>query len=300
MDEIKRDKKRKDVSGKLGREMIERRDECVYPILLFTLLSDASNSGRQYNEMIANLHSTAQTLATRPESLPLYNIMLYPLAVERNAQLASLEYEERYGLDLATTAFEEEREKVELEWKRGHDRIRERLLESIEERRRRARDDKEGEGTVAGASQTLPFSRFYSCFLQTVPSILSRALILHGNCATKWAHRRRARLSQRRPKDRQASARCRSPLVRSSIRTRWSSTSFRPPSRCPSHLPLYPTRRMAMAARALDGAARRIAAPTRVKPSVGLARVWRGSHPARTLKWRPTWAKSAAETRGDE
>ncbi len=75
---------------------------------------------------------------------------LLPFTFERSAKLVQLEYEERYALECAQTAYDEEREKVEIEWKKGHDRVRERLMESIEERRRRAREDKEGEGAVAG------------------------------------------------------------------------------------------------------------------------------------------------------
>jgi hypothetical protein len=76
---------------------------------------------------------------------------LYPLSIERSALLAQLEVEERNSLESAEAAYELERERVEEEWKRGRDRIRERLLEGIEERRRRARDEKDGEGTVSGA-----------------------------------------------------------------------------------------------------------------------------------------------------
>ena len=58
--------------------------------------------------------------------------------------------EEWNYLESAESAYELERERVEEEWKHGQDRIRERLLEGIEERRRRARDEKDGEGTVGG------------------------------------------------------------------------------------------------------------------------------------------------------
>lgn len=58
--------------------------------------------------------------------------------------------EERRSLELVETAYEEERERVEEEFKRGRDRIRERLMEGIEERRRRAREEKDGEGNVGG------------------------------------------------------------------------------------------------------------------------------------------------------
>ena len=109
------------------------------------------SSGRQYAESISALHSVAMQLAARPEALPSYTLRLYPLSIERSALLAQLAVEERNSLESADAAYELERERVEEEWKRGRDRIRERLLEGIEERRRRARDEKDGEGTVSGA-----------------------------------------------------------------------------------------------------------------------------------------------------
>jgi hypothetical protein len=58
--------------------------------------------------------------------------------------------DEKRELDIIETAYEEERDRVEDEWKRGRDTIRKRLLEGIEERRRRAREEKDGEGNVGG------------------------------------------------------------------------------------------------------------------------------------------------------
>ncbi len=80
----------------------------------------------------------------------MYNLRLLPLSVERSAILAQQGNEERYGNESAQTAYDEERERVEEEWKRGRDRVRERLLEGIEERRRKAREEKEGEGAMGG------------------------------------------------------------------------------------------------------------------------------------------------------
>lgn len=109
------------------------------------------SSGRQHTESISALQSVAMQLAARPESLPSYTLRLYPLSLERSALLAQLQVEERNSLESAEAAYDLERERVEEEWKRGRDRIRERLLEGIEERRRRAREEKDGEGTVSGA-----------------------------------------------------------------------------------------------------------------------------------------------------
>lgn len=80
----------------------------------------------------------------------MYKLRLYPLSLERSALLAQLEFEERHQIECAETAYNEERDRVEEEWKRGRERVRERLLEGIEERRRRAREEKDGEGTSGG------------------------------------------------------------------------------------------------------------------------------------------------------
>lgn len=108
-------------------------------------------AGRHYTELVSDLHSTSIQLSTRPETLPAYNLRLYPLTLERSALLVSAALQERTGHEVVRTAYDEEVEKVEEEWRRGRDRIRERLMEGIEERRRRAREEKDGEGTVAGA-----------------------------------------------------------------------------------------------------------------------------------------------------
>ncbi|KAF8269667.1 hypothetical protein EI94DRAFT_922783 [Lactarius quietus] len=135
IDDGKKDRRRKEIVGRLGKEMNDRRDD-----------------GRQCAESISALHSVAMQLAARPETLPSYKLRLYPLSIERSALLAQLAVEERNSIESAESAYELERERVEEEWKRGRDRIRERLLEGIEERRRRARDEKDGEGTVSEAA----------------------------------------------------------------------------------------------------------------------------------------------------
>jgi hypothetical protein len=50
------------------------------------------------------------------------------------------------------SAYDEERVGVEDEWRRGRERLKERLIEGIEERRRRAREEKEGEGVIGSVS----------------------------------------------------------------------------------------------------------------------------------------------------
>ncbi|KAI0085755.1 hypothetical protein BDY19DRAFT_390677 [Irpex rosettiformis] len=130
-------RKRKEFASKLGKEMSERREDVHY------------NSGRHYAEAIQELNLLAYHLSTRPDTVPAYQLRLYPITLERSALLSSMVLQERHALDLIQTAYDEERERVEDEWKKGRDRIKERLLEGIEERRRRAREEKEGEGTGA-------------------------------------------------------------------------------------------------------------------------------------------------------
>lgn len=105
---------------------------------------------RHYAENISILHGTALQLSTRPDTHPMYKLRLYPLSLERSAILAQLETEEKHAIESAQIAYDEERERVEEEWRRGRERVRERLVEGIEERRRRAREEKEGEGTIGG------------------------------------------------------------------------------------------------------------------------------------------------------
>ena len=132
-DEGKKDRRRKEIVGRLGKEMDDRRDECVS--LLRSLVPPAFKqrgvcvpSGRQYAESVSALHSVAMQLAARPETLPSYKLRLYPLSIECSALLAQLEVEEQNSLESAEAAYELERECVEEEWKRSRDRIRERLL----------------------------------------------------------------------------------------------------------------------------------------------------------------------------
>jgi hypothetical protein len=46
----------------------------------------------------------------------------------------------------ALAAYEEEQEKIEDDWRQRRTRVQERMLEAIEERRRKAREEKDGEG----------------------------------------------------------------------------------------------------------------------------------------------------------
>jgi hypothetical protein len=125
---------------------------------------------------LTTLVNTAHQLSTDPPAVPLYSVRLYPLSLERSALLAQFSVEEKHALEAVTLAYEEERERIEEEWRRGHERIRERLLEGIEDRRRRAREEKEGEGFINGKKTKKHFSLNYplTFFLEAALDVQSR------------------------------------------------------------------------------------------------------------------------------
>ncbi len=102
----------------------------------------AISSSRQYAESISVWQTTASQLSMRPQTSSAFALRLYPLSLERSALLAQLALEEDYAHENVRIAYEEERDRVEEEWRKGRDRVRERLLEGVEERRRRAREEK--------------------------------------------------------------------------------------------------------------------------------------------------------------
>jgi hypothetical protein len=122
---------------------------------------------------------------------------MYPISLKRTAWLSKLEYEERIALDNAQVAYEEERKRVDEEWRKGRDRLREQMLEGIEERRRRAREEKEGEGTVGGITNSSIFL-LRSTFSHPLPQMAhwthSPAVISRVSCAINLAHHHRLRL----------------------------------------------------------------------------------------------------------
>lgn len=80
----------------------------------------------------------------------MFAIRLYPHSLKRSAQVAQIELEEEWALESAQNTFDEEKSKVEDEWKKGKERIRERLMEGLEERRKKAREEMSSDGVLAG------------------------------------------------------------------------------------------------------------------------------------------------------
>ena len=131
------------------------RDEYVMHCFLETYLPACSyphppRLSHKAAELSTELVNTAYRLCTEASEDTLFNLYLYPITLERSARLnqATLDYEG--ALLHADQAYEEELNKLHDEWKTGRERVKERLLEGIEERRRRAREDKDGDGILNG------------------------------------------------------------------------------------------------------------------------------------------------------
>ncbi|KAG9102840.1 hypothetical protein FRC06_000986 [Ceratobasidium sp. 370] len=101
---------------------------------------------RAFVEQQNTLRALAHQLYTQPNTHPEFSLNLYPLTLERTANLNRIEAAERAGITRAEAAYEEEQEKIEEEWRQRRTRVQERMLEAIEERRRKAREEKDGEG----------------------------------------------------------------------------------------------------------------------------------------------------------
>ncbi|KAG8723405.1 hypothetical protein FRC09_003471 [Ceratobasidium sp. 395] len=138
-DESKKEKKRRELANKVAQFAESKRDE------------------RAFVEQQNTLRASAHQLYTQPNAHPEFSLKLYPLTLERTANLNRIEAAEQAGIARAEAAYEEEQEKIEEEWRQRRTRVQDRMLEAIEERRRKAREEKDGEG--AGESILDPQSR---------------------------------------------------------------------------------------------------------------------------------------------
>ncbi|KAG8970663.1 hypothetical protein FRC05_000521 [Tulasnella sp. 425] len=102
-----------------------------------------------FMETRERLTVTNRILLANPSDSGEYALRLYPYSLERSALLSQIGHDEDNGLESAQTTYDEEKTKIEDEWKKGKERIRERLLESLEERRKKAREEMASDGALA-------------------------------------------------------------------------------------------------------------------------------------------------------
>ncbi|ORX39331.1 hypothetical protein BD324DRAFT_619272 [Kockovaella imperatae] len=131
--ESKRDRKRRETINKiemLHDESWRNRDE-----KFATLYKDYHNENRAVN--------------SQPPTSSQYYLRLYPRTVERDALLESAEVDYQYKAGQAKRMYESERETIERQYWDARDQVRQRLLQAIEERRRKLREEKEGGDVVS-------------------------------------------------------------------------------------------------------------------------------------------------------
>jgi hypothetical protein len=133
----------------VGMDNFQTREEyAMYDVLnyfSFTLFYIGRHI-RVLDSNIVRLKQNAHSLSITPSTIPSYTLALYPLTVSRAARLQESEWEEQYSLECIRQAWEEEVDGVREEWSRAMEKVRSRMLEGLEERRRRGREDKDGEG----------------------------------------------------------------------------------------------------------------------------------------------------------
>jgi len=128
----KRDKKRRDVLERLETRHAERwykREEI-------------------YNEAITGVMNYGHQLARDPSHAPALQVPLYMLDLQRDATLESIDIHWRYRLESTHRLYELERQKIEDEFKRGREAVRQRLLDQVEERRRKIKEEKDSTGDI--------------------------------------------------------------------------------------------------------------------------------------------------------
>lgn len=121
-------------------------------------------------------------LLANPSDSRSYALQMYPRSLERAALLSEIEHRQEWAHETARSLWDEERTKTEDEWKRGKERIRERLLEGLEERRKKAREEMASDGQLAGESSPARHTRG-SCFVYSP----------HPQTRQRSSHRRRRR-----------------------------------------------------------------------------------------------------------
>ena len=87
-DDPKKDKRRREIAGRLGKEMSDKKEQSVIMLLtrcLAWLVDFQIDRSRHYTESISVLQSSAVQLSARPETSQAYNLRMYPLSFERSA-----------------------------------------------------------------------------------------------------------------------------------------------------------------------------------------------------------------------
>lgn len=134
--ESKRDRKRRETINKieiLHDESWRTRDE-------------------KFSQLYKDYHNENSAVNHQPPTAAQYLLRMYPVSIERDALLEATEIDYQYKKGQAQRAYEAERETIEGMYWDARDQVKARLLASIEERRRKLREEKEGGDVISGTS----------------------------------------------------------------------------------------------------------------------------------------------------
>ncbi|KAJ9110028.1 hypothetical protein QFC20_003102 [Naganishia adeliensis] len=125
--ESKRDKKRREIIEKVEKQHAEK----------------IQSFQQMYTEQTTELALKNQALLRDPSTSVALQAPMYMVSLERDAWLDSIDTQYEYRLESARKLYQVERQKIQDEYKKSRELVRQRLLDGLEERRRKIREDKE-------------------------------------------------------------------------------------------------------------------------------------------------------------
>jgi hypothetical protein len=103
---------------------------------------------RIYEDLYKDLTNRNALLSKDPSSSRPLDLPLYLLNLERDALLSSIEMHWEYRHSSLIHLHALERQRIEDDHRKGRELVRQRLLDGVEERRRKIREDKESVGDI--------------------------------------------------------------------------------------------------------------------------------------------------------
>lgn len=110
-----------------------------------------------YIETHQALSQVASSLLPLPPTSQSYLLSLYTLTLERDALLSQIEHHHEYRLESSRRLYETEKERLQEDYRKARDNVKGTLLERVEERRKRLREEKESDN-IFGESSLLATS----------------------------------------------------------------------------------------------------------------------------------------------
>ena len=112
----------------------------------------------KFSALYREYHNENRAVCKQPPQSAQYDLRLYPKSLERDALFEATEVSYQYKMAQARKAFDAERELIEAQYHEARDQVRQRLLGSIEERRRKLREEMEGGDVISGTSISISSS----------------------------------------------------------------------------------------------------------------------------------------------